>query len=372
VKLGHRALVLVALPCTFFAVALASGCEGDDTPAKFFVDGSAESSADAPDDGDATVVDAPADAESPHAKIIVVHASPDLASLRFCFGTGLQNDGSDSQVVPIAPLPSTDVAPGGGGVIADLGDLSLRAVTPYAVLATKAGTGTCDALLSGDAGALVAGADYFQLPTIHNGTLAASTTHLVAVAGCLPGAIDSAADTTTCGASWTAQSGNVGDAVFALDRVIGNTQRFGAQIAHVASPAAGVWSTQFGATSVSAALRPLDGGAAEIVTDSVALGSIAPASAASLAMPVVDQTSFAVSAANPDGGASPVETSIPLPLVYEATTGQASGENAYFVAGANYTFVFVGDPRASATLDGGAFNGYSLHLLAFPNDPAFP
>jgi hypothetical protein len=64
--------------------------------------------------------------------------------------------------------------------------------------------------------------------------------------------------------------------------------------------------------------------------------------------------------------------SIPLPLVYEATTGQSTGENAYFAPGVNYTFVFLGDPRAGATLDGGVFNGYSLHALAFPNDPTLP
>jgi hypothetical protein len=46
-----------------------------------------------------------------------------------------------------------------------------------------------------------------------------------------------------------------------------------------------------------------------------------------------------------------------------------TGENTYFAPGANYTFVVLGDPRASTIVDGGLFNGYSLHALAFPNNP---
>ena len=344
---------------------LAVGCTSDDTPAKFF-DASTEAATDAPNDA---LVDSPSDASTSHGKIIAVHASPDLAAVRFCFGIGLQNDGSDAAVAPIAPLPQTPLGPGQGAVLSDLGDLSQRAVTPYAVLASKVGASTCDALLSGG---LTAGSDYFVLSTIKNGTFGSATTHLVALTGCLPIASDALADTTTCGASYDAAKGNLALSVFALDRVIGNTQRFGAQIAHVATPAAGVWSGLYGSNAVSAALHPQDGGADEIIADSVALGALAPTSAASLAMPNVDQTSLVVAAVNPDGGAAPAQSSIPLPLVYEATTGKATGENAYFAPGVNYTFVFVGDPRVSATSDGGAFNGYSLHALAFPNDPAVP
>jgi hypothetical protein len=350
------------------ALSLAGACTGDDTPPKFFdaaADQTTDVQADAPPD-------APAEAGSAHGKIIVVNASPDLGGVRFCFGTGLQNDGSDAQIAPIAPLPAATLQPGAGAVLSDLGDLSHRAVTPYAVLAGKIGQSTCDALLPSDGGGLVAGADYFPLPTVKNGTFAASTTHLYALTGCLPLALDSAADVTTCGAAYDSSNGNLSGVIFSLDRVIGNTQRFGAQIAHVASPASGVWSSLYGASAVSAELRPFDAGATEVITDSVGLGAIAPTSAASLAMPTVDTTSLVVAAVNPDGGAAPIETSIPLPLVYEATTGQATGENAYFAPGVNYTFVFVGDPRAPATLDGGAFNGYSLHALAFPNDPPVP
>ena len=342
------------------------GCDGDNTPPSFF-DSGADATTDAASD---VATDASDAAPTTHAKVIVVHASPDVPAVRICFALGLQNDGSDAQVAPIAPLPKTALAPGSGAILPDLGvDLSQKAITPYVVVASKIqNNATCDALV----GALTANTDYFVLPTIKNGTFVASTTVMIAATGCLPTTIDGLADTTTCGADYNATKGNLADRVFKLDRVIGNTQRFGAQLAHLSSPASGVWGAQYGATEVSALLRDFDGGADEIVVDHATLFTLAPSAAASLAMPTVDQTSFVVAAVNPDGGAPPAQSSIPLPLVYEATTGKATGENAYFGPGVNYTFVFVGDPRQPTTLDGGAFNGYSLHALAFPNDPTLP
>ncbi len=346
-------------------LAFSFGCDsGDDTPAKFF-DASTDSTDDAPTDA---ATDAPTEASTAHAKIVAVHASPDLPAVRFCFGLGVQNDGSQAVIAPIPALPQTPLAPGAGAVLPDLGDFS-NAVTPYAVMASKiTGNATCDQLI----GPLGAGSDYFALPTIKNGTFASGTTHLVALTGCLSQSADALADLTTCGPTWDASKGNLALDVLALDHVVANSQRFGAQIAHVASPAAGVWAGLYGSTAVSARLHPLDGGADEPIADSVALGALAPPNAASLAMPSVDETSLVVAPVNPDGGAPPTQASIPLPLVYEATTGQATGEKAYFAPGVNYTFVFVGDPRVATTVDGGAFNGYSLHALAFPNDPATP
>lgn len=362
-----RAVVHLAAPALACLVSLGLSCDGDNTPPSVF-DGGDGSTTD-------TTVDAPADAPDANvarAKIIAVHASPDLPAMRLCFGLGVQNDGSDAVILATAPIPKTPLAPGGGGALPDLGvDLSAKAVTPYVVRASAITTSaTCDALV-GDAG-LASGTDVFALPTIKNGTFAGNSTLMLAIVGCLPAASDPSADVTTCGIGYDSVKGNLGERVFVLDRVVANTARFGAQLAHVATPAAGVWAALYSASTVNAALHPLDGGAEEPIAQGITLYTIAPASAASLAMPTVDQTSIIVSAVNPDGGASATEAAIPLPLVYEATTGQATGENAYFTAGANYTFVFVGDPRAPATLDGGAFNGNALHLLAFPNDPTIP
>jgi hypothetical protein len=351
----YRGAVRRLIVCSCLLV----GCNGDDTPPKFFDSGT---DVDATNDADAS------DASTVHAKIIAVNASADLGTVKLCFGFGFQNDGSDSKVAAIAPVPRGSIIAGGGQPLPDLGlDLSTSAVTPYAVLTSSIGTSaqTCDALIQ----SLAAGMDYFAMPTIKNGTLAAGTTVMLAMTGCVPAAIDGSGDATTCGPTYDPSKGNLAASAFSLDKVIGNSSRFGTQVVHAASATSGVWFTLYGTHALTALLRPQDGGADEIIADGVLFQQIAPTSAASLAMPVIDQTSLVMSADNGDAGG---QTTIPLPLVYEATTGQATGENAYFVAGANYTFVVTGDPRVSTTLDGGIFNGYSLHALAFPNDPPLP
>jgi phosphoribosyl 1,2-cyclic phosphodiesterase len=238
-----RRLGLLALLPTLVLWAFA--CDGDTTPPSFFDGGSDATTSDVVQDGPGPDV-----VTTTHAKVIVVHASPDVPTVRVCFAIGLQNDGSDGVIAPISPLPQTGLAPGTGGALPDLGvDLSQRALTPYVILASKitSSAARCDTL-AGDAGTLTQNVDYFVLPTIKNGTLAPSTTFLVAATGCVPSAIDPAADTTTCGASYDSTKGNLSLQIFTLDRVIGNTQRFGAQVAHVASPAAGVWSSLYGST----------------------------------------------------------------------------------------------------------------------------
>jgi hypothetical protein len=339
-------------------------CDGDDTPPSFF-DGGGDATADVANEAS----DASEAGPTTHAKLIVVHASPDVAAFRMCFALGVQNDGTDAQMDPIPPLPSTATSPGAGAILPDFGDLSQQAVTPYVIVASKiTSAAPCDQLVK----SLTANIDYYPLPTIKRFTFAPGTTSMIALTGCLASALDGLADTTTCGVDYNAAKGNLALQIFSLDRVITNTLRFGAQLAHVATAANGVWSGQFGATQVGALLHPFDGGADEIIVDQTTLFTLSPTSAASLAMPTVDTTAFVVSAVNPDGGTSPAQSSVPLPLVYEATTGQATGENTYFAPGVNYTFVFLGDPRQPTTMDGGAFNGYSLHALAFPNDPKLP
>jgi hypothetical protein len=349
------------------AVSALIGCNGDDTPPSFFdsgTDGTTDATSDAPD-GQVQA----------HAKIIAVHASPDVGAIRICFAIGTQDDGSDGVVAPIQPVPSAAINAGGGAALPDLGlltgmDLSQSALTPYVFLSQLIGTGgqTCDVLAS----MLTVNTDFYILPTLKHKTLVPNTTIMFALTGCLRSSLDSMADATTCGPAYDVSTGNLAFETFSLDQVIANTQRFGAQVLDVASPATGVWSLLYGAPIVTASILPLDGGAASVIADTVSLGELAPTTAASLTMPVVDESALQVNALNPDGGAPPVSLTVLLPLVYEATTGQTTGENAYFSPGMNYSFVFLGDPRQPTTLDGGAFNGYSLHALAFPNTPQLP
>src|SRR5689334_12512659 len=85
-------------------------CDGDNTPPSFFDSGSADATTDATSDAS----DASDAAPTTHAKVILVHASPDVAALRLCFALGVQNDGSDAKMAPIAPLPNNALAPGAG------------------------------------------------------------------------------------------------------------------------------------------------------------------------------------------------------------------------------------------------------------------
>ena len=350
-------------------------CDGDTTPAKQFdsgADATTDASADAP-------AESAVDAGSVRAKMLAVHASPDLPALRVCFGVGLQNDGSDAVVASLVPVPDKaptgqpypGLFPGAGVALPDFGvDLSQKALTPYLIVASKLASSTqsCDALLSPDAGTLTPGVDYFEMPTLKNGTFANDTTIALVATGCLPQAADPSASSVLCGSDYSASAGNLALRVFSLDRAIKGA--FGAQFLQASSPAAGELALTSGSGDLSAELHPLDGGAGQPIAAGVKYGELQPATAAALAAPDVNQTSLLVTVPG-DGGAA-FSSAFPLPLVYEVTTGQPTGAAAYFASGANYTFVLVGDPAQPTLLDGGAFNGYSLHALAFPSNPPLP
>jgi len=175
-------------PPLLFGALLVFGCDGDDTPPSFF-----DSGADVTTDSSNDASDASDAAPTTHAKVIVVHASPDVAAVRLCFALGVQNDGSDAKMAPIAPLPNNALPPGGGAILPDLGlDLSHQALTPYVFVASKiTSAATCDQL----AASLTANIDYYPLATVKNGTLAAGTTLMFAMTGCLASALDGLADT---------------------------------------------------------------------------------------------------------------------------------------------------------------------------------
>jgi len=360
------------------AVALGAGawaCDGDTTPAKQF-DSGADATTDAPADAPA---DSTVDAGPTRAKMLAIHASPDLPAVRVCFGMGLQNDGSDAVVASVLPVPDKALTgqpypglfPGAGAALPDFGiDLSQKALTPYLIVASKlaASTQSCDALLAPNAGTLTPGVDYFKMPTLKNGTFASDTTIALVVTGCLPQAADPSASAVLCGGDYGTSAGNLAVQLFSLDRAVKGA--FGAQFLQASSAAAGKFALAYGTGDLTAELHPLDGGAGQPIATGVKYGELQPGTAAALVAPDVNQTSLLVTVPG-DGGAA-FSSSFPLPLVYEVTTGQPTGAAAYFASGANYTFVLVGDPAQPTLLDGGAFNGYSLHALAFPNSPPLP
>ena len=58
-----------------------------------------------------------------------------------------------------------------------------------------------------------------------------------------------------------------------------------------------------------------------------------------------------------------------LPTIHYMSTGAITGADAYFAKGQNVVFVVVGDPTQTLVTDAG-LNGYALHVLAFPTNPA--
>ena len=374
---------LLASSLGFAAAALAIGaCDGDDTPARTLPDASA-----VPDTS--TVSEASADVAQPdsgaRAKVVLVHASPDVPAVRVCLAVGSKADGSDAVIVPLPPLPDQAAAgqpypgvfPGTGGVFPDLGvDLSAKVVVPYLVLASAvkddarsdAGPAklSCAELLSSGPNALPSPA-YLKLPLLPAGTLASNTTLLLAATGCLPNDPQGAA---LCGAGYDSTVGNVALRRFTLDnKPTATAGQLGAQVLHLSSATEGKLAGPVSASLIG----PVDAAAGdafvEPITTNAHYGDLAPKAALAVGLGDVIQTAFFASVQNPDSGAPLANVVVPLPLVYQLTTGQAAGADQYFKGGANYAFVIVGDPTESALTDAGAFNAKSLHFLGFPSDP---
>lgn len=381
-------LALAGLAVTSVGGALAIGCTGDDTTPAVLPD--AGNDQNVPDTGNDVVIP-PADggdaAVPENAKVIVVHASPDVPAVRICFALGLKADGSDGVIAPIAPIPDSlanaqqpfpGLFPGTGGALPDLGiDLSTKALTPYVMIASKISTDVkptdggsapvaCDTLIEGDGG-LTANVDFLKLPTIPAGALAKDSTLLLAATGCLPKAADPTASVARCGSSWNENTGNVGLQAFVLDRKVTDQAKMGAQVAHLSSPVEGL--LQAGSTvGVNTALFDSVADASVSLTMGQKFGELKPATASAHALANASTGAFVVTVNNPtDGGAALVTVPVPLPTVAQLSTGVADA--GYFQNGANYTFVILGDPTAPSFIDAGVFNGYSLHVLAFPNNP---
>ena len=372
------------------------GCpgEGDSAPS----DGS---------QGDGAPTDAASDNHvgPTHARIIALHGSPDFPALRVCFGLG-----STSSVAHLPALPHSlmgqqafpGVYPGAGGALPDLADFSAQAITVYAIDATKISGDTadaganepaCDALIgaSGQGGTLALGTDYFLIGQVPAGTFADGTTELVALAGCLPQAVDSNASTARCGSSYDPTGGNLALQYYTLDTTsMPGTSSFGLQVVHAASALDGVLSQVGGGVPVAEIFEVIGSDAGAQTTP---LGPITfPATNGhEQATPTAAQINTASIFGDLNGNRALVSSVTDAGAVYQfalplGVVGQLSvGDNPptkpdggpYFTAGENYTFVLLGDPTAQQLvgLDGGpngAYQGYGLHLVAFPNHIAVP
>ncbi len=371
------------------ATAGTAACSGDDTSTPQDAGSDMNVIDDGvPDTGTDTGSDA-ADAGPARAKILVVHASPDVPPVRICFAVGTKSDGSDAVIAPFPPLPDKTegslpfpgLFPGTGGPLPDLGaDLSQKVIVPYVIIASKVASDVapadggvapvaCDTLLQGDGG-LTANVDYMKLPPIPSGTFMPGKTLLLAATGCLPTSADPNANVIACGADYDSTLGNVAIKIFDLDRIIADTQKSGAQVAHLSPKLF---------TGLLAGVTEIDAGSdAGVVYEPITpnnapvnYAQLKPAPAASLSLPPASNAALVLSAVNPDGGAPIATFPVPFTFIYASTTGQLVGADQYFTANSNYTFVVVGDPQKAFLSDAGV-DGYGLHVLAFPNDPPIP
>jgi hypothetical protein len=406
--------ILVGGVLTGFAFAsfLYTGCGGDDTAGPGGADGGRDVTSADTGGGQDT---APPDVEvsdsgggdtnppPPNGKLIVVHASPDAPALRFCYGVGTKDDGSDTAVVGSFTAAPDTVRPGQpypglfagtGGVLPDTGvNLANLALTPFVISAAlplmageTADAGpdggkedTCTQLVgaNGKGGILQPGTGFIQFPTIPTKTVLPATTTLIAAVGCLPTAQDTSASTTRCGADYNATTGNLKLLLFKLDRTA-IAGKIGVQVAHAAS----AWDGVLGAAAqVTAILQP-DGGPLDLINPPDAglqFGKLLPAPASSVATADLSPSNiFAVTTVAANG--TTVNT-LPLPLGIVAKltngTGVSADGGAYFTDGQNYAFLLLGDPSAEQLVlpDGGpnpAYAGYGLHVVAFPTDPDLP
>jgi hypothetical protein len=430
-RLGLVGVVATAGGASAFAV----GCSGDDNGTGPAADSGADVTGfpDSSSDGQANHDSATdsGDAAPPpvHAKVLFVNAAADLPGVRICIGVGATPQllpgvfALPNSVATGSPLPYPEIPPGTGGPLPDITDLQSLVLDVFLINASKIATNTmastaeldCPTLLGSDGqGAtmdsgipLVKGTDYFQLPmAIPANTFLHGNVYLATLNGCGPGDT-SAGATLRCGASYSATAGNLGLKIYQLDNGTPATATLNVQVLHASQAWDGLLGAQLqgqplantfgisdqtdGATP-NAPIATLINYGAPVTPDAAAPQTIVAADYASLAA--------YVSVSAPDGGPlvlgvgtdggvilGNVTEGVPFTDIQAlsgyGTAADGGPADPLYVAGGNFTLVWVGDPTQSEyinpntgnpAVDGGpsVFNTASPHFLMFPNNPAVP
>lgn len=394
-------LASLALACGVGAVTMV-GCSSDSGTTDGGADGSPADQQNPQD------VQNPMDTGAPDSgtlgKLLAVHASPDLPPIRFCYKVNgalsplppLPQELSPAQIAAGAPFAG--LYQGTGGPLPSTGtDLGPLTITPILIKAqsvkdyVKGGDGgvkVCSDLLAPDAGFnLVAGTDYWTLADIPANTFKHDHTYILAATGCRSnttiGGGNMLATLAKCGADWNNNSGNLAVKIYDVDRTVANPQKMGAQFLHL-SPIIGAGTT--GITPALATPGANDGGTKLelIALQPVQFPNLAPMTATGVGKPTLNanpllSTAFVGTPILPDGGPG-TQIALPLPIVEKLTTGYSPDGGLMYTNGANFTFIALGDPTVpqfvdqlgQAQPDGGAFNGYYIHVIGMPNDPVIP
>jgi hypothetical protein len=345
------------------------------------------------------------------ATVTVVHAATGLFPVRLCLGV----ETPPVLISLVYPLPNNvteqgsapylGIFPGTAVTLPNLTDLAAFDVTLYAVnaqliasdtsasSADPSGETDCPTLLGtgglgSDASTLVPNVDYVKLPTIPEGTFSHGNSFVVAIEGCMADPQGTLGySTALCGASWVASTGNVSLQVFQVDNQSDAGTALGLQVIHASSAWDGLTAADAGAISNTFGVYDGVSDAYAPVAQGVSFGSITPADAAApqsiVAADYASSGLYTLVTAG-DGGLGPFTFSFPQIQAASGygTTADGGTAGPLYVAGANFTAVWVGDPRQPAYVaaDGGAlaedaggtFNAASPHFVMVPSSPTPP
>ena len=306
---------------------------------------------------------------------LFVQASPSLPDVRLCWETGVA-------VAPVVPFPGDGVMPGSNypgvplGGVAPMGDARAlaSAFQLYAIDAenlarieqNQSTPYTCDQLICGQGSSLQPPClrynfDYWPITTSAPG-LQAGTNNVIALSGCLPSALDPAASTTLCGASWTAVTGNLNTQVLQLQSTQATGSQLGVQTAQLSSGLAalvgdgGSAVVSFGTQGAADAstVATLDGEGLLAAPSVVSVGA---------GLAAYGQLGFSVDVQGFDGGAGHLWMSL---AEAQQLVDPTQDPTLFFGQPRTYLVAVLGDPNAPHAFASGGDAGYDgkgLHVL---------
>ena len=306
---------------------------------------------------------------------LFVQGSPSLPDVRLCWGTA-------ASVAPVVPFPGDGAMPGSnypgvplGGVVSmddatalgsefvlyaidaeNLARLEQNQPTPH----------TCSDLVCGPGSNLPYPCLRYNFDYWPVGTgafqVAPGTNDVIALGGCLPTALDPAASTTLCGASWTATSGNLDAQILPLEKAATASSGLAVQAAQL-SPGLAALTGDGGSAVVSfgtqgaadaSAIATLQGEGALAAPSVVSVG-------ANLA--AYGQLGFAVDVQGFDGGAGHLWMSL---AEAQQLVDPTQDPTLFFGQPRTYLLAVLGDPNAPhafGSAGDAGYDGKGLHVL---------
>jgi len=306
------------------------------------------------------------------ASVAFVNASPSVGDVRLCWTVGGAPLGGGRPYPFATPMPASNypgVPAGGASILRDASALTGGNLTVYALNArilawleeaNPSAPPSCAQVACSGSGDCLGPGNYFALPPI---ALQPSVFQVVALAGCLPTALDSAASTARCGTGWNATTGNLHADVVTVSPSSPSLAELNVQAVQL-SP--GLASQ--GAAQVS--LGPATGPQTPIAT-LTAEGQLQPAMPATVAvgsdLSVFGQIGVGVDVAGAGAGSA---GHLWMSLAQaQSLVDPAADPTQYFGQSATYVVAVVGDPAAPHAFDTGADGGYDgtgLHALVLP------